>query len=63
MSPLGNDGKGNAGGGEKTAMTKGDSARIQSAQAKSGNDLGFARRAQSAADKSANQAAGQGTKK
>ncbi|KAK2759862.1 hypothetical protein FQN54_002596 [Arachnomyces sp. PD_36] len=32
-------------------MTKEDAARIQSANAKSGNDPGFASRAQSAADK------------
>ncbi|KAI5361735.1 hypothetical protein Slin14017_G084680 [Septoria linicola] len=41
-------------------MTKDDAARIQSANAKSGNDQGFASRAQSAGDKNAN-AGGQAT--
>ncbi|CAI6087965.1 unnamed protein product [Clonostachys chloroleuca] len=35
-------------------MTKEDSSRIQSTQAKSGGDMGFASRAQSAADSRAN---------
>ncbi|KAJ4269614.1 hypothetical protein NW762_001282 [Fusarium torreyae] len=47
-----------------TPMTKEAAARIQSAEAKSGNDPGFAARAQSAGDKNANaaqaQAKGQG---
>ncbi|PPJ57723.1 hypothetical protein CBER1_00067 [Cercospora berteroae] len=37
-------------------MSKEDAARIQSANAKSGNDQGFAQRAQSAADKNVNAA-------
>ncbi|CAK1359111.1 uncharacterized protein RHO25_002522 [Cercospora beticola] len=37
-------------------MSKEDAARIQSANAKSGNDQGFAQRAQSAADKNVNTA-------
>ncbi|KAK4611790.1 hypothetical protein CLAFUW4_13460 [Fulvia fulva] len=39
---------------EKQQMTKGDSSRIQSSEAKSGNDPGFAARAQAAGDKNAN---------
>ncbi|EME39747.1 hypothetical protein DOTSEDRAFT_27714 [Dothistroma septosporum NZE10] len=39
---------------DKTPMTKGDSSRIQSAEAKSGNDPGFAARAQSAGDRNTN---------
>ncbi|EMF09040.1 uncharacterized protein SEPMUDRAFT_120926 [Sphaerulina musiva SO2202] len=42
-------------------MTKGDASRIQSGNAKSGNDSGFAARAQSAADRSANTAASKGS--
>jgi len=38
---------------KSTPMTKGDAARIQSGAAKSGKNAGFARRAQSAADRAA----------
>jgi len=37
-------------------MTQSDAARNQSAEAKSGNDKGFAERAQSAGDRNANAA-------
>ncbi|KJX99904.1 hypothetical protein TI39_contig348g00031 [Zymoseptoria brevis] len=39
-------------------MTQADAARVQSSQAKSGNDPGFASRAQSAGDRNANSNAG-----
>lgn len=39
-------------------MTQADASRIQSSQAKGGNDPGFARRAQSAAAHNANASAG-----
>ncbi|KAK5117277.1 hypothetical protein LTR62_005894 [Meristemomyces frigidus] len=42
-----------------TKMTSTDASRIQSSYAKSGNDPGFASRAQSAGDKNANAAAAQ----
>ncbi|KAI5477144.1 hypothetical protein MNV49_006800 [Pseudohyphozyma bogoriensis] len=40
----------------KHSMSQSDASRIQSAEAKSGNDPGFASRAQSAADRAAYQA-------
>ncbi|KAK4574786.1 hypothetical protein LTR86_001628 [Recurvomyces mirabilis] len=39
-------------------MSQTDAARIQSAEAKSGNDAGFASRAQSAGDRNANTSSG-----
>lgn len=45
--------KGRAKGGKSRPMTKAAAARIQSHAAKTGKNTGFARRAQSAADKGA----------
>ncbi|KAF7193196.1 hypothetical protein HII31_05422 [Pseudocercospora fuligena] len=41
---------------QNNQMTKDDASRLQSSEAKSGNDPGFAARAQSAADRGANAA-------
>ncbi|TCD65024.1 hypothetical protein EIP91_003345 [Steccherinum ochraceum] len=55
----------NSTSGTRNAMTKDDASRIQSTQAKGGNNVGsnsFASRAQSAGDRNAN-ASGGGNKK
>ncbi|TGZ77915.1 hypothetical protein EX30DRAFT_343655 [Ascodesmis nigricans] len=49
-----NAGNQSSSSGRQHSMSKSDASRIQSTQAKSGGDAGFASRAQSAGDRNAN---------
>jgi hypothetical protein len=48
---MGKGGKSGRSGGKRAPMTKSAASRIQSSSAKTGKNQGFAKRAQSAADK------------